>query len=103
MELKEESRTDNRVSAITEERLTARKERRRKSGHQLLIFSWKTPSFLVGVVNEEGKDDIYKHRPRGNTKAVLVSLKGKSCRNIYPYLQVMFPDSWEEYKEDWLV
>lgn len=73
------------MSAITQKRLTARKESNRKNGHQLLIFSWKTSSFLVGVVNEEGKDDIYKHGPHNNTKTVLlVSLKRNILQKYLP-------------------
>lgn len=64
----------------------------------------KTPSFVVGIVNVEGRDYIYKHRPYNNTKTVLlVNIKRKILGNIYLYMQVRFPDSWEGYIEYWLV
>lgn len=85
MELKEESRRDSRVSAITEERLMARKEDIEKNSHQVLIFTWKTSSFLMGIVNAEGKDDIHKHGPHNNTKTVLLfSLKRKILQKCLP-------------------
>jgi len=58
----------------------------------------------VGTVNAEGKDDIYINTGPTTIQRLFWSvLKRNSYRNIYLCLQVRFPDSWERYKEDWLV
>lgn len=84
-----------------EERLTQRRKTVEKMGLSYCFFPWKTLSFLVGVVNEEGKDCICKRVPQ--YKDCSGQFEKNILRKYLPYLQMRFPDSWKRYPEDWLI
>lgn len=92
---------DRQSHLCNNERLTQGRKTVEEIVLSYCFFPWKTPSVLVGVVNEEGKDCIYKRVPQ--YKDCSGQFEKSILQKYLPYLQMRLPDSWERYQEAWLI